>query len=95
MHLHLGPIDAVVFQSRNYHIVRQSHLTSVCRAAGGRELTAGPKRVQFSVQDCPGFGGFVYDAYTGWNQVSKIILEEIPPRKSQLEACVFRYWGHS
>lgn len=81
----LGPIDAVLFQSRNYHILRQSTISGSCRSAGSptnsTQLTAGAMRIQFSVQDCPGFGGFVYDAYTGWNSVSRILIEEIVPRQ--------------
>ena len=61
-----------------------------CRATGpltnSTLLDAGPKRIQFSVQDCPGFGGFVYDAYTGWNSVSRIAIEEIIPRKCYYQA---------
>ena len=73
----------MLFQSRNYHILRQSTISGSCNKVGsfedGTPLTAGHKRIQFSVQDCPGFGGFVYDAYTGWNSVSRIIIEEIVP----------------
>ena len=78
-----GPIDAVIFQSRNYHIVRQSTITGACRSVGavgnGTSISTGGKRIQFSIQDCPGFGGFVYDAYTGWNSVSRILIEEMQP----------------
>lgn len=78
---HTGPIDTTIFQSRNYHIVRQTDITGICRQAGGRNLTAGVYRIQFSIKDCNAFGGFVYDAYTGWNSVSRIIIEEYMPRK--------------
>ena len=71
----------MIFQSQNYHIVRQSDITGICRQAGGRNLTAGAYRIQFSIKDCNAFGGFVYDAYTGWNSVSRIIIEEYIPRK--------------
>lgn len=81
-----GPIDAVIFQSSNYHIVRQSTITGACRSIGpvgnGTSITPGGKRIQFSVQDCPGFQGFVYDAYTGWNSVSRLLIEEIMPSMS-------------
>lgn len=76
-----GALDVIIFQSRNVHIVRQSTITGMCRATEGGNLTAGAKRVQFSLMDCPGFRGFVYDAYTGFNSVSRIIIEEVPPRK--------------
>ncbi len=76
-----GPIDMVLFQTGNYHIVRTSQVTGVCREAGGSVLGAGAKRIQFQLMECPGFRGLVYDAYTGWNSLSKVIIEEVPPRK--------------
>ena len=82
-----GPLDVVTFQSANYHLLRQSTLTGSCRAtspsplSNSTQLGIGQKRIQFSVMECPGSGGFVYDAYTGWNSVSRIIIEEIIPRK--------------
>ena len=48
-------------------------------------LGVGPVRVQFLVQECIGLGGFVYDAYTGWNSVSRITVEEVIPRKDGRE----------
>lgn len=70
-----------MFIETDLHILRQSHISGVCRMAGGENITSGPALVQFSLMDCPGFGGFVYDAYTGWNSVSRIVVEEIIPRK--------------
>lgn len=75
-----GPVDSVIFLETDLHILRQSHITGVCRMAGDQNITSGVRRIQFSVMDCPGFGGFIYDAYTGWNSVSRIVLEEILPR---------------
>ena len=82
IHYGAGPVDAVIFMETDLHILRQSHISGVCRSAGGVNITSGPVLVQFSLMDCPGFGGFVYDAYTGWNSISRILLEEIIPRKS-------------
>lgn len=91
LHNNTGPIDAVIFQSRNYHLVRQSTISGACRSIGAvgnsTSISTGGKRIQFSIQDCPGFGGFVYDAYTGWNSVSRIRIEEMQPSKS-LHVCV-------
>ncbi len=88
---HVGPIDTVIFQSQNLQVLRQTHLTGSCRSTksinGERVVGAGPVRVQFLVQECIRFGGFVYDAYTGWNSVSRIAVEEIIPR----ELCIHNY----
>lgn len=35
--------------------------------------------MQLYLKDCAGFDGYVYDSYTGWNTVSRIIVEEISP----------------
>jgi hypothetical protein len=75
-----GPVDAVIFMEADLHILRQSHISGICRGAGGQNISSGTVLVQFLVNDCPGFQGFVYDAYTGWNSISRIILEEIIPR---------------
>ena len=71
------------------HILRQTHLSGLCRGARGQNFTKGVKLVQFSIMDCPGFGGFVYDAYTGWNSVSRVILEEVIPREWVHDVCVY------
>ena len=75
----------VIFQTQNVHILRQSTLSGSCRTTQsiGKEkvLVAGPVRVQFLIMECIGTGGFVYDAYTGWNSVSRITIEEIIPSK--------------
>ena len=41
----------------------------------------GLRRIQLYLKDCPGFDGYVYDAYTGWNTQSRIIVEEVSPSK--------------
>ena len=41
-------------------------------------ISAGAVRVGINVGDCVGIkGGF--DAYTGWNSVMRIMIEEVPP----------------
>lgn len=91
-HFFTGPIDAVLFQSTNYHILRPSTVSGSCRAIGtltnSAVLEAGSKRIQFSVQDCPGFAGFVYDAYTGFNSVSRILIEELMPRENMYTSVI-------
>lgn len=80
-----GPIDAVIYQSGNYHLLRQSTVSGSCKATGllasPQLLSAGTKRIQFSVREC---ASFVYDAYTGWNSVSRILIEELTPRECPL-----------
>ena len=39
-------------------------------------LGAGTITVRVHVGDCPGYGN--YDAYTGWNSASRIIVREVP-----------------
>ena len=76
-----GQIDSVIFLEHDIQLLRQTHLEGVCRGAGGHNLTGGTFHIHFSVMDCPGFGNLVYDAYTGWNSISRIIIEEIIPRE--------------
>ena len=48
--------------------------------------------MQLRVQDCPGFNGFVYDAYTGFNSVSRILVEEVLPCEWGEGASVWVGW---
>ncbi|XP_065888407.1 uncharacterized protein [Dysidea avara] len=79
-----GPVDVLVYQAGNYLIVRHSHFTGMCEQAGGENITAGLRHIQLYLKDCPGFDGFVYDAYTGWNTQSRIIVEEVSPRNAEV-----------
>ena len=67
-------IDGVVQSgdghTSNMHRVRQ--IEGVCE-----KVKKGIVRVGFRVGNCAGFGST--DAYTGWNSVSRIYVEEIPP----------------
>ena len=56
-------------------------MTGVCRAAGGLNITAGVIHAHYLIMDCPRFDTLIFDAYTGWNSVSRVILEEIIPRE--------------
>ena len=76
-----GPIDSVIFMEHDVQVLRQTQLTGICRSAGGNNITSGTVIAHFSVMDCPGFDGRIFDAFTGWNSVSRIILEEILPRQ--------------
>ena len=57
-------------EKKNLHRVRQ--IEGVCET-----VSKGIVRVGFSVGNCVGYG--TADAYTGWNSVSRIYVEEIPP----------------
>lgn len=69
-------IDGVVYMlhgnnaQKNLHRVRQ--IEGVCE-----RVPKGIVRVGFSVGNCVGYG--TADAFTGWNSVSRIYVEEVPP----------------
>lgn len=69
-------IDGVVYMvhgsggKKNLH--RPRHIEGVCE-----KVHKGVVRVGFWVGNCKGFGSA--DAYTGWNSVSRIYVEEVPP----------------
>ena len=69
-------IDGVVYMENghktklNLHRVRQ--IEGVCE-----KVHKGTVRVGFWVGKCAGYGSA--DAYTGWNSVSRIYVEEVPP----------------
>ena len=68
------PIDGIVYMNKgsgkNPHRVR--HIEGHCN-----NIHKGKVRVGFWVTNCAGFSGS-YDAYTGWNSVSRIFIEEVP-----------------
>ena len=71
-------IDGVVYMrygtgSKYKNLHRPRHIEGVCE-----KLHKGTVRVGFCVGRCAGYG-FVVDAATGWNSVSRIYIEEIPP----------------
>ncbi|XP_078370471.1 collagen triple helix repeat-containing protein 1-like [Oculina patagonica] len=71
-------IDGVVYMAsgaapnavKDLHRVRQ--IEGVCE-----KVPSGEVKVGFSVGNCAGYGDA--DAYTGWNSVSRIYVEEVPP----------------
>ena len=67
-------IDGIVYISngsgKDLHRVRQ--IEGVCEKA-----RKGIVRVGFWVGNCASYGSA--DAYTGWNSVSRIYVEEVPP----------------
>ena len=69
-------IDGIVYMvhgnsgKKNLHRVR--HIEGVCE-----KIHKGTVRVGFWVSKCPGHKSA--DAYTGWNSVSRIYVEEVSP----------------
>ncbi|XP_028514284.1 collagen triple helix repeat-containing protein 1-like isoform X8 [Exaiptasia diaphana] len=70
-------IDGVVYMQRgkNKDLHRVRHIEGHCD-----KIHKGKVRVGFNVGNCKGYGNF--DAYTGWNSVSRLFIEEVPrPQK--------------
>jgi len=63
--VHLGTLSVLQDPSRVRHI--EGHCSNIPK---------GRVRVGFWVGNCPGHGN--HDAYTGWNSVSRIFVEEVP-----------------
>ena len=74
-------IDATVYMykgtgSRLDNLHRPRHVEGVCD-----QIHKGKVRVGFWVGNCAGYGNA--DAYTGWNSVSRIYVEEMPPPQAE------------
>ncbi|XP_058945686.2 collagen triple helix repeat-containing protein 1-like [Pocillopora verrucosa] len=65
-------IDAVVYQNLDLNIHRSANIEGYCTG-----IAKGLVRVGLHVGQCHGYG--IFNAYTGWNSVSRIIIEEIEP----------------
>ena len=70
-------IDGVVYMEsgtsgRRKNLHRPRHIEGVCG-----KIHKGTVRVGFWVGNCA--GSAAADAYTGWNSVSRIYVEEVPP----------------
>ena len=67
-------IDGVVYmgKSTSQNIHRVNNIEGHCN-----NIHKGKVRVGFWVTNCAGYSGS-YDAYTGWNSVSRIFIEEVP-----------------
>ncbi|KAK2574038.1 Collagen triple helix repeat-containing protein 1 [Acropora cervicornis] len=69
-------IDGVVYMvhgnAGRKNLLRVRQIEGVCE-----RVPKGIVRVGFSVGNCAGYG--TADAYTGWNSVSRIYVEEVPP----------------
>ena len=70
-------IDAVFYIWKGKgttEIHRHRHIEGYCRVPRGNI------RVAFLIGNCPGYGDA--DAHSGWNSVSRIGIEELPPPQS-------------
>ena len=67
-------IDGIVYmgKSTSQNIHRVNNIEGHCNNIHTENV-----RVGFWVTNCAGFSGS-YDAYTGWNSVSRIFIEEVP-----------------
>ena len=65
-------IDGVVYHGSNINIHRSANIEGFC---GG--LNSGRVLVSFNVGNCYQFGNA--NAFTSWNSVSRIIIEEVEP----------------
>ena len=68
------PIDGILFMYKGSgkNPSRVRHIEGHCN-----NIHKGKVRVGFSVTNCAGYSGS-YDAYTGWDSVSRIFIEEVP-----------------
>ena len=68
-------IDGVIFMWKgkgNKDLHRHRHIEGYCN-----QLPKGNIRVGFWVGNCQNYGNA--DANSGWNSVSRIVIEEVPP----------------
>ena len=71
-----APIDGALYHAIDINIHRASNIEGYC---GG--IAAGKVRVGLNLGNCPKTGGTFHtgDAWTGWNQSNRIIIEEVEP----------------
>ena len=67
------PIDGVIYMHtlKGKQPIRVRHIEGYCE-----NIPKGTVRVGFNVGNCAGYGDA--DAYSGWNSVSRIVVEEVP-----------------
>lgn len=71
------PIDGIVYMQglKTLQPLRVRHIEGYCE-----NIPRGEVRVGFNVGNCAGYGNV--DAHSGWNSVSRIVVEEVPaPQK--------------
>ena len=65
------PIDAVLWRSKTEDTHMPGAIDGSCD-----NIHKGKIRVGINIGNCPGFGHS--DGHTGWNSVSRLIIEEVP-----------------
>ncbi|KXJ13864.1 collagen triple helix repeat-containing protein 1 [Exaiptasia diaphana] len=70
------PIDGIFYTRIHNDIHRHRHIEGYCT-----NIPAGQVRVGFWVGNCKGQGRNA-DAHSGWNSVSRIVIEEVPPQQT-------------
>ena len=69
-------IDGIFYMatgaSGHGNIHRHRHIEGYCH-----QISKGNVRIGFWVGNCKGYGNA--DAHSGWNSVSRIVIEEVPP----------------
>lgn len=68
-------IEGIVYTETSNNIHRHRHIEGYCNNIAVK----GKVRVGFWVGNCASFGNA--DAYTGWNAVSRIVIEETSPEQ--------------
>ena len=71
------PIDGIIYMNivGGLEPLRIRHIEGYCE-----NIPRGVVRVGFNVGNCVGYGNV--NAYSGWNSVSRIVIEEVPaPQK--------------
>ena len=70
-----APIDGALYQGIDINIHRVTNIEGYC---GG--IAAGKVKVGFSIGNCGGgVSSSSADGFTSWNQVTRIIIEEVEP----------------
>ncbi|KAJ7374592.1 hypothetical protein OS493_004930 [Desmophyllum pertusum] len=68
------PIDTAVYHWPRENIIRTTTIEGYCSG-----ISKGPVTVALNVGACASHSAGVVDAYTGWNSVSRIIVQEVQP----------------
>ena len=66
------PIDTAVYSGGAWNIIRTATIEGYCSG-----ISKGSVNVALNVGPCDGYNPG--NAYTGWNSVSRIIVEEVDP----------------
>ena len=69
------PVDTLVYSGGAWNIIRPTTIEGYCSG-----IYKGSVNVALNVGPCgSGFSGKLGNSYTGWNSVSRIIVQEVDP----------------